>query len=423
MIRKRIGLIGVGTVGEAFLHSFYRQIRLIHQRIPLRLEIAYVCDVNRKKKKIVSEYGIPFISDFKSLIESPNIDIVVELIGGITPAEEIIVGSLLNNKDVVTANKALLAIQGEKIFRLADDKKRSIGFEASVCGAIPLIKSISEGLVGCTIKELYGILNGTTNYILDKMERSNISFSDALREAQSKGFAEKNPSLDIRGEDTLHKLCILSFLCFGIWPISSQIVCEGINNISLLDIVYARELGYRIKLLAIAKKIKDGLELRVGPTLIPDKHPLAKVDSSFNAVFINSYPAGDLFFWGRGAGGVPTASSVIADIVSISLGRRIYPPVKKRKRLNMVKNTEARFYLRFMAKDKPGVLSQIARILASYSISIASVHQKERDQGQFVPIVMLTHEALEEDMRKAIDKIDRLTVIKSPTQLIRIEDI
>jgi len=422
-MKKRIGIIGLGVVGEATLKTLIKYKNLIKKRTSVEIEIAQVCDKNRRKKEIADKFGLSFSSNPFSIIENPQIDILVELIGGLTPAYEYITAAIKRRKNVVTANKALLAQYGEEIFSLAERMKVNIGFEASVCGAIPLIRSIRQGLVGCEVKKLYGILNGTTNYILHKMSTENLEFNQALKEAQEKGFAERNPSLDIEGIDTLHKLCILSYLCFGIWPKQEDIYTQGIKGISHLDILYAEELSYRIKLLAIAKKNQKKLFLRVAPTLIRKEHPLSQVSSNFNAVWLNTYPAGELLFYGKGAGGFPTSSAIISDLVGVEQEKGFFLQKKEKIEIERISNLKSRYYIRFMAQDLPGVLAKISKILASFKISIASVTQKERRKGKIVPIVMLTHEAKEKDLREAIARIDRLDVIKPPTQVIYIEDV
>ncbi|MCD6228869.1 MAG: homoserine dehydrogenase [Candidatus Omnitrophica bacterium] len=420
---KRIGILGLGVVGEAVVKTLLRYKHLIEKRTSLKIEVRKVCDIKKEKKKIVSRWNIPFTTDPYEVIEDSTIDIVVELIGGINPAKKYLLSALKKGKDIVTANKALLAQCGKEIFSTAAMLNRNIGFEASVCGAIPIIKSISEGLVSCQINKLYGILNGTTNYILYKMHKDKVKFKDALKEAQKKGFAERLPQLDLEGIDALHKLCILTYLSFGRWPPIGDIYVEGISQITPLDIVYAEELSYRIKLLAIAKKENKKLSLRVHPTLVRRDHPLCEVNYAFNAVWLDTYPAGQLLFYGEGAGGVPTSSAVVADIVGVSLGRCL-PQIKKEDiQFEDINNLKTRYYIRFMACDKPGVLAKISKILASFKISIASVTQKERSRGQFVPIVMLTHEAREIDLKRALKKIDKLEIIYPPSQLIRIEDL
>jgi homoserine dehydrogenase len=423
MMVKKIGIIGLGNVGEAVLKSLKKYRSLIGRRTSLKIEVKKVCDIDKAKRKVAKSLGASFTSNPYELINDPQIDIIVELIGAIEPAATFVKESLKKGKSIVTANKALLAGNGKEIFALAKKNKKRIGFEASVCGAIPLIKGISQGLVSCEVKKLYGILNGTTNYVLYKMQKENIDFHTALGEAQSKGFAEKRPALDINGIDTLHKLAILSYLCYGVWPALNKIYAQGISKITLLDILYAKELNYNIKLLAIAKKEEDSLDLRVHPTLIPCDHPLSQVALAYNAVYLNTQPAGDLLFYGEGAGGISTSSSVISDIVSIASSSDDFIRKEERIPLKNIKDVKSRYYIRFMACDRPGVLAKISKILSLLNISIASVTQKERKLGKFVPIVMLTHEAKQDSINKALDKIDKLKVIKSPSQIIRIENL
>ena len=420
---KKIGIIGLGHVGEAVVKSLKKYSALISRRTSLKIVVNRVCDKDKAKGKIAKKLGCPFTSNPQELINDPQIDIVVELMGGINPAGAFIEQALRKGKDVVTANKALLATSGKQIFSLAKRKNRSIGFEASVCGAIPIINSISQGLVSCEVKKIYGILNGTTNYILHKMAKENIDFKQALRQAQDNGLAERSPYLDIEGKDALHKLCILSYLCYGVWPSPNKIYTEGISKISLLDILYAQELNYRIKLLAIAKREKDFLDLRVQPTLVSMEHPLSHVSLAYNAVYLHTQPAGELLFRGEGAGGVPTSSSVISDIVSIATGKGMAIRNEEKSIIQNIEDVRARYYIRFMAQDHPGVLAKISKVLSSLNISIASVTQKERNKGRAVPIIMLTHEAREDSVRKALTEIDSLRVIKGPSQRIRIEDL
>lgn len=420
---KKIGIIGLGNVGEATVRSLRAAASLIKHKTSLKIEVKGLCDLRRAKGKVASKYCLPFTTDAFRLINDPEIDTIVELIGGIEPAYTYIKESLKKGKNVVTANKALLAERGKDIFILAKNKGRAIGFEASVCAAIPLIKSISEGLVGCEVKKLYAILNGTTNYILYRMAKERMDFSQALREAQRKGLAEKNPHLDIEGKDTLNKLCILSYLCFGIWPAAKKVCVEGISKISILDILCAEELHYRIKLLAIAKKQGNVLDLRVHPALVPMGHPLSEVSNAYNAVYLDTAPAGDLLFYGQGAGGLPTSSAVISDIVNISLRDKGFVRKEEKIKLKNTKNILARYYIRFMAQDRPGVLAKVSKILSSLNISIASVTQKERQRRKYVPIIMLTHEAKDDSIKKALSRIDQLPVMKSPSQIIRIEDL
>ncbi len=420
---KKIGVIGLGTVGQEVLATLKRNSSLIKRRTSLDIAVHKVCDVKRTKGKIAKKFSIPFTTDPYSIINDPEIDIVVELIGGIEPAYTLIKTSLQNKKSIVTANKALLAKQGRLIFNLAAQKGVSVGFEASVCGAIPIIKGVSEGLVGCEVDKIFGILNGTANYILYKMEKEHISFERSLSQAQAKGLAEQDPSLDVEGGDTLHKLCILIYLCYGVWPSLSKVYTEGIAGISLQDILYAQELNYRIKLLAIAKKEKKSLDLRVHPVMVPAGHPLSGVSLAYNAVTLHTHPAGELLFFGEGAGGVPTSSSVVSDIVNIASGNKAFARKEENIKLTDFNEVKNQYYFRCMVQDQPGVLAQISRIFASSKISISYVNQKMRNRGKHVPLIMITHEAREKEMKKALQEIDKLSMVQSPSQLIRIEKI
>ncbi len=423
MIVKKVGIIGLGKVGLSVLESLKKYSGLIARRSAVRIDIRKVCDIAPGKKKLANRFSVDFSHDPAELIRDPEIDIIIELIGGVEPAHKFIIDSLRRGKDVITANKALLATNGKEIFSLARSLGRRLGFEASVCGAIPIIKSISEGLVGCEVRKLYGILNGTTNYILHKMAKENIDFSSALKSAQKEGYAEQDPRLDIEGIDALHKLCILTYLCYGVWPQYKKVYAQGISKISLLDVIYAQDLRYRIKLLAIAKKDKGLLDLRVQPTLVPIEHPLAGISSAYNAVYLDTQPAGELLFYGEGAGGVATSSAVMSDIVSIASSKQDLMRKEEKVTIQNIENIKGRYYIRFMACDRPGVLAQISKILAARNISIASVSQKERNKEKFVPIIMIIHEAREKSICEAISEIDRLRVIKSPSQIIRIEDL
>jgi homoserine dehydrogenase len=363
------------------------------------------------------------------VLDDPDIHIVVELIGGIDPAKDFILRAIKNGKQVVTANKALLATEGREIFSAAQKAGVEIGFEASVAGGIPIIKVIREGLVANRIKALYGIINGTSNYILTKMTEENVEFSDALREAQKLGYAEADPTLDIEGIDSAHKLAILAFLSYGI-PISySDVYVEGISDISTQDISFASELGYKIKLLAIAKESDNEIELRVHPTMIPKDYLISKVEGPFNAIYVEGDATGSTLYYGRGAGALPTGSAVVSDIINIArdirknaVGRVLLPHKNTKEiRIKKVDDIVSMYYFRFSALDKPGVLSKISGILGNYNISIVSVIQKGRKVGEAVPVVVLAHRAKERDVRQAIKEIDLLSVVMDKTVFIRVE--
>ncbi|MFA5085382.1 MAG: homoserine dehydrogenase, partial [Candidatus Omnitrophota bacterium] len=344
------------------------------------------------------------------------------------PAKDIILEALRNGKHVVTANKALLAEAGNEVFALANKLSLNVAFEASVGGGIPIIKSLKESFIANKFDLVYGIVNGTSNFILSRMAEGPISFKDALRIAQDKGYAEPDPYLDISGMDSSHKLSIMALLAFGVSARPSDIYTEGITEIESGDIQYARELGYSVKLLAIAKRSGDLVELRVHPTMIPKSHLLANVSGVYNAIFVKGDLIGENLFYGQGAGALATSSAVVSDIVdiarSISCCGKVAGPGTFRKNVKNIKSISdvgTRFYMRFSATDRPGVLAKISGILGKHNISIASVTQKEKKSSNVVPIVMITHEALEFDMAKALKEIDGLSAIKKKTVKIRME--
>ena len=420
-----IGVIGCGTVGFNFIKSFTKKRREIEKKTGVKFVIKKVYDKDEKKIKPFPEFSC---NSVKEIIEDPEIDIVVELIGGIHPAYEFIVKSNKNGKSVITANKALLSEKGKEIFNLAVKNKVYVGYEASVAGAIPVIKTLKESFIGNKITKMLGILNGTTNFILSQMFKYGMNFSDALKKAQKLGYAEADPTLDIGGMDTAHKLSILSTLAFN-KPISwKDIYVEGIDKIEFTDIKYAHEFGYRIKLLAIAKISSNFLELRVHPALLPSNHLLSSVEGVYNGIFIEGDMIGNSLLYGEGAGGKAAASSVISDVVEI--GKKILqkeyisPPFYENKKLTIksMDKISIRYYFRFTALDKPGVLAKISKILGKNNISISSVIQKQENPQKAVPIVMLTHKAEEKNVKKAIKEIDNLDVIKKPTIIIRVEE-
>ncbi|HAW49931.1 TPA: homoserine dehydrogenase [bacterium] len=407
----KIGLIGLGTVGqgvaEVLLEGSFPSISLIN-----------VCDIDRKKANIAPHI---FTENPNDILDNPEIDVVVELIGGIEPAKTYIKTALSNGKDVVTANKLLLCSCWKEIMSCVKDNGRKIRFEASVGGGIPIISSINQALVANRISGIYGIINGTTNYILTKMFEEKRGFYEVLKDAQEKGFAEKDPSLDINGDDTLHKLFILSCLSFGKMVDIGSIYKEGISRIKGQDLLYADSLGYSIKLLGIAKENNGSLEIRVHPAMISKDHLLSSVSYNYNGIYIIGDLTGPLLFYGQGAGSLPTTSAVIADLLSLSSNEGFAIPDVKSVSCFLMDELKLRYYIRFMAIDKPGVLAMIFGVLAKNNISIESCIQKER--GEVVPIIITTHETLEGNVIKAIEEIDKSPVIKEKTLTIRIEEI
>ncbi len=423
-----VGLLGLGTVGMGVVKILQLQAAAIEKKTGIRLVLRKVCDVDLSRKKLVKDGSRIFTSDFNALIKDPSIDIFVELIGGIHPAKEIIERALASGKHVVTANKALLAEEGKFIFGAAAQHAKNLGIEASVCGGIPLIKSVREGLVSNNVSHFLGIVNGTCNYILSSMSHKGISFDAALKEAQAKGYAERNPKLDIEGIDSAHKLVVLARIAFGAEVPFKSVHVEGINKLAAADIEYAKEMGYTVKLLAIGKKLKDGLELRVHPTMLPADHPLSSVSGVYNAVFVHADQAGDLLFYGKGAGMYPTASAVVSDILDIAkkiLGQAVMSlpasSVDAKAKVLPIGSVVSKYYLRFQVADRPGVLGRIAQTLGKNHISILSVHQKESHDHKSVPVIILTYAAREMDLRKALKVIDAQKEVSEKTVVIRVE--
>ncbi len=424
-----VGIIGFGTVGSGTVKILQEGGTLIRKRTGLDIRLVKIADIDLTRKRDVDVDSHLLTNDPFEVIGNLDVHILVELIGGIEPAYQYICEAIKRGKWVVTANKALLAEKGMEIFRLAREKNCEIGFEASVCGGIPVIKAIRDGLIGNRINRILGILNGTSNYILTRMEEEEISFDEALEEAKRYGFAERDPSLDVDGLDAAHKLSILIMMAFHYGLNTRDIMTRGIRRVELMDIKFARELGYRIKLLALAKLIDSEIEARVEPVMLPLSHPLSSVKGVYNAVFIIGDRTGPNLYYGIGAGSEPTGSAVVSDIVDMAMRMKIG---KGNARIPVffdevrgIKNADesfAPFYVRFLAEDRPGVLSKISGILASYNISISSVIQKGRREGGFVPIVMLTHEAKEGSLRKAKDEIDRLPFVKEESLYLRIEE-
>jgi homoserine dehydrogenase len=399
----------------------------IEEKTGVQLVLKKIAVRSLSKKRAVKAARRLLTRDAVSVVEDPSVDIVVELIGGIHPAKELIARALRSGKHVVTANKALLAEQGDFVFREAAKRSRELGIEASVCGGIPIIKAIREGLASNHITHFLGIVNGTCNYILSAMS-AGADLCCALKAAQEKGYAERDPKLDIEGIDSAHKLAVLARLAFRRGVAFRSISVEGIESLHELDVEYARELGYTVKLLAIGKKLPRGLELRVHPTLLPNDHPLSSVNGVHNAVFVHGDQAGDLLFYGRGAGMFPTASAVMSDVIDIArrislhaCGEPMNEPAAPSAKVLPIGEIVSKYYLRFQAADKPGVLGRIAQTLGANGISILSVHQKESHDPRSVPVVILTYEAREANVRRALKAIDAQRDIREKTVVLRVE--
>jgi len=428
----RIGVLGLGTVGAGVVKILQTRAAMLQERTGARLSVAAVADTDLiRPREGLDLSALPMTNDAARLLADPAIHVVVELVGGLEPARTFILRALTAGKHVVTANKALLAHHGAEIHEAARRHGVALGFEAAVAGGIPLIRAVKEGLVANRVLSLAGIVNGTCNYILSKMTDEGLDFSLVLKEAQAHGYAEADPTLDIEGMDSAHKLQILASLAFRTFIDLKDIHTEGITRVTAQDIDYARELGFRIKLLAIAKVSGEGggVEVRVHPTMIPAS-PLAAVSGVFNGIFLTGDAVGDLMFYGRGAGQMPTASAVVSDVVEIarriahglpSLALELPSVGPSPLPLTPMEAIRCCYYLRVTAQDKPGVLSRVAGILGENDISISNVIQKGRGTREAVPVVMLTHEARERDMRAALTKIDRLRDVAAATTMIRVE--
>lgn len=428
MPKISLAIVGYGTIGAGVVEIFENNRDLIRKRTGVDFEIKYLVDKDWTTPRRVEAKSGKKITDYREILKDKDVTIVVELAGGTGFAYSVIEDSLKAGKNVVTANKALLAEKGFPLFDLAREKSLAIGFEASVCGGIPIIRTISEGLTGDNVKSIYGIVNGTTNYILTKMTEEKQGFDTALKQAQKLGFAEADPSLDIGGNDAAHKIAILSSLAFNTAVRYDQVYIEGISGVELEDVANAQELGYVLKLLAIARLDADNsVEVRVNPTLVPLDNQLASVRNEFNAVLVESEYLGNSMYFGRGAGSRPTATAVAADIIDI--GIFINDPTKTTKYLQFnqypvkpIGNISSRYYVRFNIVDKPGILSKISGIFGNHNISIASVIQKERSTTNYVPLIMTTHEARESDIVKALDEIEKEAFNKKRGVMLRIID-
>lgn len=427
-----LGILGLGTVGSGVVKLIREHAELLQKKIGAPLSIKRIAEIDPAKSQGLNLDPSLITSDANQVVQDPKIQIVVELIGGTNAARDLCLKALHNGKHLVTANKALLALYGQEIYRAAAERRVNLGIEASVCGGIPLLRVLREGLVANRIQVMMGIINGTANYILTQMSEKGQDFASALAEAQQRGYAEADPTFDVEGYDAAHKLQILASLAYGGYVDFDQIYVEGITRITPLDIKYARELGYKIKLLAIAKESDGGREVRVHPTLIPEHYILASVGGVFNAVYIKGDAVGPQLFYGQGAGQMPTASAVVSDIVEIAQdilsqrpSRSNALPLRKAAeagiRIVDISEARSRYYLRVSALDKPGVLSRVSGILGDHNISISSVIQKERHEESSVPVVMMTHEAKEGDIQDALGEIDQLEVVTAQTICIRVE--
>jgi homoserine dehydrogenase len=431
----QVGLLGIGTVGGGVFNVLERNQEEITRRAGRGIQIHTVADLDTKRAEELVKGRAKVVGDAKQVVNDPEIDVVVELIGGYGIAKELVLAAINNGKHVVTANKALLAVHGNEIFAAAQAKGVTVNFEAAVAGGIPIIKALREGLTANRIEWIAGIINGTTNFILSEMRDKGLDFDVVLKEAQRLGYAEADPTFDIEGVDAAHKATIMSAIAFGIPMQFDKAHIEGITKLSAIDIKYAEQLGYRIKLLGITKKTKDGIELRVHPTLIPTKRLIANVEGAMNAVQVMGDAIGTTLYYGKGAGAEPTASAVIADLVDVARLQTADPehrvPHLAFQPGSMVNTTimpmaeiTTSYYLRLRVADVTGVLADITRILADNSISIDAMLQREAGDGENqTDLIMLTHETKEKNILAAIAKVEALKTVEGSVTKIRLENL
>ena len=430
-----VGLLGIGTVGGGTFTVLQRNAEEITRRAGRPIRITVVADKNLELAKKITGGKCRVTDDAFSVVNDPEVDIVIELIGGYGVAKELVMKAIANGKHVVTANKALLATYGNEIFKAAQDKGVMVAFEAAVAGGIPIIKALREGLTANRIEWIAGIINGTTNFILSEMRDKGLSFDTVLKEAQRLGYAEVDPTFDIEGVDAAHKITILSALAFGIPMQFDKAYIEGISKLDAIDIKYAEQLGYRIKLLGITKRTAKGIELRVHPTLIPTRRLIANVEGVMNAVLVKGDAVGTTMYYGAGAGSLPTASAVVADLVDVTrlitadpehrVPHLAFQPDRLAKDpILPIGEVETSYYLRMRVQDRPGVLADVTRILADSQISIDAMVQTEPEEGvSRVDIVMLTHRAIEKNVNAAMAKIEKLPTVVGKVTRIRLEEL
>jgi len=421
-----VGLLGCGNVGAALVELIRTRADDIAARTGLRLEVARVAVRNTAKDRNVELPDGVLTHDAADVVADPSIDLVVEVIGGIEPARTLILDALAGGKPVVTANKELLANVGAELFAAAEDAGVDLLFEAAVAGGIPLIRPLRESLVGEDVARVMGIVNGTTNYILTKMTEEGWSYAEALAEAQSLGYAERDPTADVEGFDAGAKAAIIATIAFGAKVVAGDVFHEGISGVTSSDIDHARRLGYQIKLLAIAERYDDGsVAVRVHPAMVPDAHPLASVRDSFNAVFVEGEAVGDLMFYGRGAGGFPTASAVLGDVIdaAANLAKGTHASLGSfgKARIRPIDELRSAFYLNLVVEDRPGVLAAVAGVFGAHGVSIRSMEQESLDSGDSgARLTFITHTAREADLRSTLGELRGLDAVRSVGSVLRV---
>jgi homoserine dehydrogenase len=431
----KVGLLGLGTVGGGTLNVLVGNAAEIARRAGREIVVSHAAAREYDPSRLAGLDSVEICDDAFKVVADPDVDIVVELIGGYSPARELVLKAIENGKHVVTANKALIAMHGNEIFAAAQDKGVTVAFEAAVAGGIPIIKALREGLAANHIQWIAGIINGTGNFILTEMRDKGRDFGDVLQEAQALGYAEADPTFDVEGIDAAHKLTILASLAFGIPLQFDKCFTEGISKIEPQDVIYAEQFGYRIKHLGVTRKTETGVELRVHPTLIPEKRLIANVDGVMNAVLVHGDAVGPTLYYGAGAGSLPTASAVVADVIDVARTLTIDPENRvphlafqagelSDTPVVSIEAVETAYYLRMTAQDRPGVVAAVAGILGESGISIEAMQQKEPAEGQTeVPVVMLTHRVREAQMNQAIARIEALDSISGSVTRIRVEQL
>jgi homoserine dehydrogenase len=433
MDKINVGLIGFGTVGSGVVKILNESAEVIRDKVGVEIVLKRIADQDTERDRGVDIGSAVLTAEASDVLNDPDINIVVELVGGTGVAKDFVLEAMKGGKHVVTANKALLSTHGKEIFSKSMELGLQIGFEASVGGGIPILKALKEGLAANRIDSIYGIINGTANYILTLMTEEGGDFDEVLSVASDLGYAEADPSYDVDGIDTAHKLALLIDIAYGTYVSHNDIYTEGIRNITPTDIDFASEFGYTIKLLAIAKVADNGIEARVHPTMVPTHHPIAAVGGVYNAVFVHGDAVGSTMHYGQGAGMMPTASAVVADIVDIARDLKLGIPSRisplgyteeaiKEVKIKPIAELEIPYYLRFSAKDEPGVLSKLSGALGDHGISILSVIQEGRETGGTVPLVIVTHTAKEAELQKALEEIKGMDIIEDEVLLIRIEE-
>lgn len=432
--RIAVGMIGFGTVGTGVAKILLNHADLITKRVGVPIDLVRIADLDIKTDRGVELSDGVLTTDVESILQDPTLDVVVELIGGCDVSKRCMLTALEHGKHVVTANKALLAVHGEEIFHAATRAGLDLGFEASVGGGIPIIRSLREGLASDHLSSIFGIMNGTSNYILTRMTEEGKSFQEVLEQARMQGYAEADPTLDVEGIDAAHKLAILVNLAYGTPVNIKEVYTEGISSLCTLDLEFAREFALTVKLLGVAKMEDGEIEARVHPTLVPSTSPIAQVSGVYNAIHVVADAVGDIMLYGKGAGSLPTASAVVSDIIEVARNRlknisgRV--PVASFQwsqrvplRIRPIEEVTCMYYLRFMVRDQPGVLSKISGVLGDHAISISSVLQKGREEGQTVPLVIMTHRSSERAVQMALQTINRLPFVSERTTLLRIEGV